>query len=505
MVQPAFRRILNACKAVLVTSVFCLNFSTANAMSNGAASPNTPENNSVVQIRNIYYGHRPAGGCTGTLISPDVVITAGHCVMGIDAPPDNNGVIMEHPISLYDGNWHPIPRGGTIEVRFGPNGMDPVEEITARQFRSPAMTETLGHADIAMIRLDQPVPASIAVPRPINTSLEDTPPGPLQIVGFGPECRTNQPRLRNSGMSSGQRTTAPNYYRGRFAGTTWACQGDSGAPAFRGRVLLGVLQQADIVRTTSPSRTFGIVKTFGRGGLFPRDNNILPDLAAWIQNTFWCVHRGAIMHTGDFDGDGRIDLLCHTSPSGIVDIDLASNGFGRTDWQSSRAFCTHDGAQFKVADINGDGRTDRVCATMTNGVITVNYAEGTGIFANRIWQSEPGWCYHSGAKVFLGDLNGDRRADRVCHTDGNGVVAINYATSNGRYANQTNWQSTNGFCFHRGAVFGLGDINNDRAADLICNTPATRSVRASYTRGGVPSMREDYATDPSTRRPVMPL
>jgi hypothetical protein len=79
----------------------------------------------------------------------------------------------------------------------------------------------------------------------------------------------------------------------------------------------------------------------------------------------WCRHAGATIHTCDFDGDRVDDLLCHTVPgSGWIELDLTSNGIGNeNDRQTGFAWCSHPGARLLVADATGDGRDELLCHT----------------------------------------------------------------------------------------------------------------------------------------------
>ena len=47
----------------------------------------------------------------------------------------------------------------------------------------------------------------------------------------------------------------------------------------------------------------------------------------------WCNHASAELHLGDFNGDGRADMLCHDTSTGYKWVALGAYcGFTGTTW-----------------------------------------------------------------------------------------------------------------------------------------------------------------------------
>jgi hypothetical protein len=146
----------------------------------------------------------PRGSCTGTLIAPDLVLTAGHCLGGLEA-----GMSYRFEAAWQDGR--PGFRAGVAERRrpafrgAGPLGIG---------------------SDIALLRLDRPAPREVAPPIPIA-------PGALArefvLYGFAASAPHETPQARTCFRLQGWPADAP-----EVLGLTCAVvSGNSGAPLLR--------------------------------------------------------------------------------------------------------------------------------------------------------------------------------------------------------------------------------------------------------------------------------
>jgi hypothetical protein len=77
----------------------------------------------------------------------------------------------------------------------------------------------------------------------------------------------------------------------------------------------------------------------------------------------YCITSGEKLYTGDFNGDGRDDLLCNSN-NGSMFVDLANRKgeFWKTDWRyKGRNFCRTSNEKMYVGDFDNDGADDLLC------------------------------------------------------------------------------------------------------------------------------------------------
>lgn len=187
--------------------------------------------------------------------------------------------------------------------------------------------------------------------------------------------------------------------------------------------------------------------------------------------------------SGDFDGDGKADVLIHngqdlaiyrTNPTThTLDLVWNANNIvpaapGGITWQPA----THD--QYFIGDFDGDGKDD---VYVFNGVdwifpyLGLLRSDGTGLQGvARYDGSIPGfWQMTAGDKFFVGDFNGDHKADLYIFNGSNwaipylGMLRANGTSLSGlaRYDG-----SIPGWFMKPNDQFFAGDFDGDGRTDL---------------------------------------
>ncbi|WP_323961353.1 hypothetical protein GC088_05905 [Arthrobacter sp. JZ12] len=172
--------------------------------------------------------------------------------------------------------------------------------------------------------------------------------------------------------------------------------------------------------------------------------------------------------TAEFNGDWRNDLLARVGSTGVLRL-YAGTGASRLNpgvqigngWNIFNALET-------VGDFNGDGPSDVIAREAATGALWLYRGNGTGGFLPRL-RVGSGWNGFNSI-VAPGDFNGDQRMDLLAREAATGAMWLYPGNGAGGWLPRARVGSGwNGFS----AIVATGDLNGDRANDVVARDRAT--------------------------------
>jgi Ca2+-binding RTX toxin-like protein len=169
-----------------------------------------------------------------------------------------------------------------------------------------------------------------------------------------------------------------------------------------------------------------------------------------------------IVGTGDFNGDGRADVLARDYDNNIGDW-ISGVGFALADNRSNSAVAV--GRSWNVAgigDFNADGRSDILWRSNNGNIYNflgkenggfVNNGDASYVAVDNAWQV-----------AATGDFNGDGRDD-ILWRNVNGAIFNFLGTANGGVVN--NGDNSYVAVDNSWHIVGVGDFNGDARADIL--------------------------------------
>ena len=171
---------------------------------------------------------------------------------------------------------------------------------------------------------------------------------------------------------------------------------------------------------------------------------------------------------GDFNGDGKLDLVTANGNSNTVSVLLRNAD--NTGFDPKVDFATGSRpSSVSVGDFNGDGKLDLVTNNVESGAVSVllRNATNTGF--------DPKVDFATGSyptSVSVGDFNGDGKLDLVTANGGSNTVSVLL-----RNADNTGFDPKVDFATGSGPVsVSVGDFNGDGKLDIVTANDESSTV-----------------------------
>ena len=376
--------------------------------------------------------------CGGTLVAPNKVLTAAHCVAGLDWV--SNGAVLAGTTGLDDYAT------GT------PAGVH-------RQWTHPRYNDATAQNDIAVLTLDRPLEQQWLRLAASDDSALYKAGTAATVYGWGltsgADDATLSTKLKKASLPlvadstcdsamkavlggdefiEGSMTCAGTPATGADEGTDSPCNGDSGGPLVVGNKIVGIV-------------SWGVAGCTGKGA-YP--------VFTKVSSYAWAAQPR--VDDTDLTYDGRADLLARTPSGGLFQqnsngTSLAQRAYQGNGWQTA--------TWALQADLDRDFYQDLIVRDKTDGKLYRSYmdhavGDWTWMQISSVW---------GGYKSYAipGDMTGDARPDLLA-VDADGSVYLYPGRGNGEFYGKVkvvsgSWKNVK--------IFGHGDLSGDGKPDLL--------------------------------------
>src|SRR5713101_275740 len=172
-----------------------------------------------------------------------------------------------------------------------------------------------------------------------------------------------------------------------------------------------------------------------------------------------------VLITGDFNGDKRTDVFHAVAGADWANV-WTSNGNGTFTVSAFKPWPGYgmDGGIWLTGDFNSDGRTDILHAISGTDYANVWLSNGNGTFTVSSFQPWPGYAMGQGV-LLTGDFNGDKRTDVFHAVAGADWANVWTSHGNGTFTVSA-FKPWPGYGMD-GGIWLTGDFNSDGRTDIL--------------------------------------
>ncbi|MGW1162119.1 trypsin-like serine protease [Streptomyces sp. NPDC002513] len=389
-----------------------------------------------------YYDSATGEGyfCGGTLVAPNKVLTAAHCVAGLNWTA--NGVVRAGSANLDGGTAVGVLRQWS-HPRFNRDTLQ--NDIAVLTLSAPLEQQWLRLAasnDSALYKPSTTANATVygwgltsgADGADLSATLRKV---SLPMVADGTCDSAMKSVIGADYFAEGSMICAGTPATGTDEGTKSTCNGDSGGPLVVGGKIVGVV-------------SWGVAGCTAQGA-YP--------VFTKVSSYTWAAQPR--IDDTDLNYDGRADLLARTPSGNLFEQDskgtsLATRAFASKGWESA--------SWALQADLDRDYFQDLIIRDKSDGKLYRSYFDHAT--QNFTWmQISSVWGGYTSYAV-PGDMTGDGRPDLVA-VDADGSVYLYPGKGNGQFYSRVKivdraWKGVK--------IFGRGDLSGDGKADLLARS-----------------------------------